>query len=111
MALGDVDPVQLRAVQESLLDPSLILQATRDHHGAIVDFVCEDANEAAGASPEVPLQDLIGARLTRTVSESLAMFLLEQCIEAVETGEPLAFDDLRIPDDGGGSSPTTTFGP
>jgi PAS domain S-box-containing protein len=100
--LGDVDPVQLRAVQESLLDPSLILQATRDIDGVIIDFVCEDANEAAGASLEVPLHDLIGAQLTRTVSESLAMFLLEQCTEAVETGEPLVFDDLRIPDEGGG---------
>jgi len=101
-SLGDVDPVQLRAVQESLLDPSLILQATRDVDGAIVDFVCEDANGAAGDSLGVPLHDLIGAQLTRTVSESLAMFLLEQCIEAVESGEPLAFDDLRIPDEDAG---------
>ncbi len=101
-SLGDVDPVQLRAVQESLLDPSLILQASRGSDGVIVDFVCEDANEAAGASLGVPLHDLIGALLTRTVSESLAVFLLEQCIEAVETGEPLAFDDLQVPDDGGG---------
>ena len=100
--LEDVHPVQLRAVQESLLDPSLVLRAQRRPDGVIVDFVCEDANEAACESLEVPRDDLVGALLTITLPGELGAFLLDQCIHTVETGEPLAFDDLRTPGDGSG---------
>ncbi len=93
--LEDVDPVQLRAVQESLLDPSLVLRAKRLPEGTVVDFVCEDANEAAADSLEVRRDDLVGAFLTETLPGELGTFLFEQCVEAVETGQPLSFDDLR----------------
>ena len=93
--LEDVDPVQLRSVQEALLDPSLILRAKRLVEGTMVDFVCEDANEAACESLEVPMVDLIGASLMTTLPGELGAFLFEQCVRAVETGAPLSFDDLR----------------
>ena len=96
--LEDVDPVQLRAVQESLLDPSLVLRAVRRPDGSIVDFRCEDANEAACASLTVPRNELVGASLLETMSEALGTFFLEQCIDTLESGEPLAFDDLRLSD-------------
>jgi len=93
--LEDVSPVQLRAVQESLLDPSLVLRAKRRPDGRIVDFVCEDANEAAADSLEVPRVDLLGSTLTVTLPGPLGEFLFDQCVEAVDTGVPLSFDDLR----------------
>ena len=102
--LDDVDPLQLRAVQEALLDPSLILRAKRLPVGTVVDFVCEDANEAACASLEVPMADLIGASLTTTLPGELGVFLFEQCVDAVETGAPLSFDDLRTSVDEDGSA-------
>jgi len=95
--LEDVDPVQLCAVQEALLDPSLILRAKRRPEGVVVDFVCEEANEAACEELEVPRADLIGARLTETLTGALGAFLFDQCVEAVDSGEPLSFADMRTP--------------
>ena len=95
--LEDVDPAQLRAVQEGL-DPSLILRAVRLPDGTIIDFVCEDANDAAGDSLDLVKELLVGAFMTETIGEDLASFLLERCSDAVETGKSLSFDDLRIPD-------------
>jgi len=103
-ALDDIDPVQLRAVQEALLDPSLILRARRLPEGAVVDFSCEDANEAACAGLDVPRGDLVGALLTETLPGELGAFLFDRCVEAVESGEPLSFDDLRTTDEHGAVS-------
>ncbi len=99
--LDDVDPVQLRAVQEALLDPSLILRAKRSPDGVVVDFVCEDANEAACTGLEVPHAELVGALLSEAVPGELGEFLFDRCADTVESGEPLAFDDLRTPQEDG----------
>ncbi len=62
--LDELDPVRLRAVQDVLIDPSLVLRATRSEAGAIADFVCEGANQAAADSLEVDRDALIGSLLT-----------------------------------------------
>lgn len=98
--LEDVDPVRLRAVQEALLDPSLVLRAVRLPDGSIVDFECEDANGAACAGLDVPRSDLVGALLTVTLPGELGAFLLDRCAEAVASGQPLTFDDFQLPVDG-----------
>ena len=96
--LDELDPVRLRAVQEVLLDPSLVLRAVRAGTGTVVDFVCEDANQAAADSLEVSLDDLVGSLLSITLPGPTGTFLLEQCIEAVASGESLRFDDYIVED-------------
>jgi len=96
--LDDLDPVRLRSVQEVLLDPSLVLRAVRAGSGVVVDFVCEDANVAAAQSLEVALDDLVGSLLSVSLTGPTGTFLLEQCIEAVATGESLRFDDYIVTD-------------
>ena len=85
-------------MQEALLDPSLVLRAERRPEGPVVDFICEDANLAACRDLEIPRAGLVGARLTESLTGSLGSFLFDRCAEAVESGEPLSFTDVRTPD-------------
>jgi PAS domain S-box-containing protein len=96
--LDELDPVRLRSVQEVMLDPSLVLRAVRSDTGGVVDFVCEDANEAAADMLEVALDDLIGSLLSITLPGPTGAFLLEECIEAVGTGVSIRFDDYVVDD-------------
>ncbi len=96
--LDELDPVRLRSVQEVLLDPSLVLRAVRADTGAVVDFVCEDANQAAADSLEVTLDDLVGSLLSITLPGPTGTFLLEECVEAVGTGVSIRFDDYVVDD-------------
>ena len=100
--LDELDPVRLRAVQDVLIDPSLVLRATRSEAGAIADFVCEDANQAAADSLEVDRGDLIGSLLTEMLPGPVGEFLFEQCVDAVASGDPLRFDDYEVGSDEGG---------
>ncbi|HEX7444666.1 MAG TPA: PAS domain-containing protein, partial [Acidimicrobiales bacterium] len=100
--LDDLDPVRLRAVQEVLLDPSLVLRATRDPDDDLVDFVCEDANQGAADSLEMDRDALIGSLLSQVLPGPTGDFLLEQCIDSVATGTAVRFDEFAVSDSDGG---------
>ena len=63
-----------------------------------MDFSCDDADDPACTGPDVLRSDLVGALLTEALPGELGTLLFEQCIEAIGTGEPLSFDDLRTTD-------------
>ncbi len=79
--LDDLDPVRLRAVQEVLLDPSLVLRATRDPDDDLVDFVCEDANQGAADGLEMDREALVGSLLSQVLPGETGDFLFEQCLD------------------------------
>jgi PAS domain S-box-containing protein len=84
----------LRATLDSLLDPHVRMEAVRDESGQITDFVYVDANPAACAYNRIDYQNLIGARLLDLQPGSVGYGLLDQYRQVVETGEPLALDDI-----------------
>jgi PAS domain S-box-containing protein len=83
----------LRATLDSLLDPHVRLEAVRDESGQITDFVYVDANPAACAYNRIDYQNLVGARLLDLQPGNVGYGLLDQYVQVVETGEPLALDD------------------
>lgn len=83
----------LRATVDSLLDPWVYLVAVRDEHGTIVDFLYADANPAAYAHNHTTSEDLLGRRLLDLLPDHDGE-LLAQYAHVVDTGEPLAEDDV-----------------
>ena len=100
--LGDLDPVRLRAVQEVLLDPSLVLRAIHDPDDDLVDFICEDANRGAADSLEMDSEALVGSLLSQVLPGETGDFLFEQCLNAVASGAAMRFDDYQVIDPDGG---------
>lgn len=94
--LDDLDTDRLRAVQEVQIHPSLVLRGVPGPDGAIVDFVCEAANQEAAHSLEARLDDLVGSLLSVAVPAAVADFLYDQCIDALSSGESLRFDDYHV---------------
>ncbi|MEI8083014.1 MAG: PAS domain S-box protein, partial [Actinomycetes bacterium] len=90
----DVERNRLRATMDSLLDPHVLLDAVRDGSGQIVDFVYTDANDAACSYNGLERSALVGSRMTDLLPGNEGTGLLAQCTKVVETGEPLALDDL-----------------
>ena len=82
---------RLRATLDSLLDPHVLLDPVRSSSGAIVDFVCIDANPAACHYLQTDRAGLLGSRL-------LDRFPGERVLAAfarvAETGRPLIADDI-----------------
>lgn len=86
-----------RAVLESMLDPHVLLQAVRDHDGAIVDFEYADANPAACDYLGMVSEDLVGARLLDLLPGQAGSGMLALYADAVESGDPLVLDDYAYP--------------
>ncbi|MEI6624511.1 MAG: PAS domain S-box protein, partial [Actinomycetes bacterium] len=92
--LVQAERVRLRATMDSLMDPHVLLEAIRDEAGVIVDFVYTDANPAACAYTGLDYQNLVGARLLDLLPGQRSAGLLESYRQVVDTGEPLALDDV-----------------
>ncbi|MEI6621248.1 MAG: PAS domain S-box protein, partial [Actinomycetes bacterium] len=92
--LVQAERVRLRATMDSLMDPHVLLEAVRDEAGMIVDFVYTDANPAACAYTGLDYQDLVGARLLDLLPGQAGSGLLQSYRQVVDTGEPLALDDV-----------------
>ncbi|WP_407343757.1 EAL domain-containing protein [Pengzhenrongella phosphoraccumulans] len=88
------DRAHLRATVDSLLDPHVLLTAVRDDSGLIVDFEYADANPAACEYNQIAYADLIGAHLLDVFTAHAGTELLESYRQVVETGEPLALDEV-----------------
>jgi len=84
----------LGAALDPLLDPYVMLREVRESDGRIADFVYVDANRAAREYSRVSEQDLIGRRLLEFHPVRPGSRLLDACIHAFETGEPLNLSDF-----------------
>ncbi len=92
-----LDQARLRATLDSLLDPHILAQAVRADDGRITDFVCADANEAAGGYLNTDRSRLLGARLLDLLPAQAAPPMLALWTHTVETGQPLLLDDYAFP--------------
>lgn len=84
----------LRAALDAMPDPQALLESVRDEQGRIVDFVFREVNPSACSYLQRSEADLLGARLTEVLPDLPASGLLTQYGHAMETGEPLEFDDF-----------------
>lgn len=84
----------LRATCDAAIDPIALLEAVRDMDGRITDFTFREANPAACEYLRLAREQLIGSRLTQTLPEIESSGLLARYTRCVETGEPLAIENL-----------------
>lgn len=85
---------RLRGTIDTLLDPWVLLEAVRDASGVIVDFRFIDANQAACRANQLAYDQLMGRTLLELLPAHGPTGLFARYAEVVETGEPLAMDDL-----------------
>lgn len=85
---------RLQATLDSLLDPSVLLQAVRDESGTLVDFIYADANDAACEYNRMTKEELLGTRLLELLPGLLRSGTFHLYANAIATGEPLILDDF-----------------
>lgn len=93
---------RLHAAVSTMLDPFVVLRSVRDDADAIVDFVYEYANRAAGDANGIDPAELIGKRLLDLLPAHRDTGLFDRYVETVETGRPLVLDGLEYEDSWGG---------
>jgi PAS domain S-box-containing protein len=89
------DEQPLRAILDSMLDPLALIEAVRDESGAIVDFIYLEVNPASCAYFGMARQELLGTSMRAVFPNLVASGTLAMYARVVETGEPLALDDLE----------------
>ena len=97
-SLRDVDELIrarqfLEAVQDSMLDPHVVLEPVRDHTDATIDFTVVQANQAACDDYELTRAELIGSRLRDLMPPRSAGDLVSRYSQVLVTGDPLVLDD------------------
>lgn len=85
---------RLRASNDALLDPEVLLEAVRDPRGEVVDFVYREVNKATCDYVGLPREALLGSRLLEKWPGLVEAGLFAQYVECVETGEPVVIDDF-----------------
>lgn len=79
------------------LDGFFLLDAVRNPHGEISDFIVKDVNERGAALFRRPRQALIGQRLTVLLPSAAPSGFLGDCIAVARTGTPLE-QEFRVPE-------------
>lgn len=92
---------RLRAVWESQIDPSVLLDPVLDPRGTVVDLVCVEANDEAARLLRMPRAQLVGQTLLSLRPDPVGTGLVQVLATTLETGDPLvahhvAFDDARL---------------
>jgi diguanylate cyclase (GGDEF)-like protein/PAS domain S-box-containing protein len=95
--LADTEAARRVALLNSMFDPHVMLQAVRDEHGTIVDFVYADANDAACDYNQTTRDELVGTSLMALLPGHSGTGLFDSYCHTVETGEPLVLDDYVYP--------------
>jgi signal transduction histidine kinase len=90
---------QLRATLDSLLDPHVLVRPIRDLAGRARDFVCFEANEAAGAHLGRTREEVVGMRLADLLPAEVRAHIMAPLVETLETGRPLLLEDHADPVD------------
>ncbi len=88
----------LRATADAMLDPQVLAQAVRDGEGRIVDFVCLEGNRAACEYLGVGREELVGRSVRDFFPGVAEADFFGLCATVVETGAPLARDDVLLGD-------------
>jgi signal transduction histidine kinase/putative methionine-R-sulfoxide reductase with GAF domain len=84
---------------ELLLDPFVIMRASRDSSGRIVDFIYDFANDAAYEANHMPRsEDLVGRSLLSFLPPHHGSGLLDLYAHCVDTGELVVLDDVSYED-------------
>jgi diguanylate cyclase (GGDEF)-like protein/PAS domain S-box-containing protein len=94
---AESDRQRLRATLDSLLDPHVLIRASRDESGHIVDFTFVEVNSAACEYLKVPYEQLVGAGLLATLPGIVATGLLDHLRTSVDDETALAIDDFALP--------------
>lgn len=85
---------RLRALADSLLDPVVAVTAVREGD-EIVDFVCQEANDAACREFRRPRSDVVGVSVRHLFpGRHAAVRVHEWCTRAVLSAQPLSEDDV-----------------
>jgi len=85
----------LRAVFDTMLEPHAVFRAVRDEAGEVVDFVYDDANEAAAAFEGYPREVLVGASIRQLYRDPVeAANDITDCSTVLKTGRPLLANDV-----------------
>ena len=87
------DRTLLRASTDSLLDPQVRLEATRDSSGQVVDFLYRDINQATCDYLGVTREELIGRGVVEAMP-GIRDTLLPDYIRCLDTGEPVILNDF-----------------
>ncbi|MCS5700042.1 PAS domain S-box protein [Cyanobium sp. FGCU-52] len=87
---------RLRATLDSLLDPHVVIEAVRDSEGKVVDFRYLAVNPMACQAMGQPMERLLGARVLPVVPALRDPELFGRYLHTLESGEPLAIDNLVI---------------
>jgi diguanylate cyclase (GGDEF)-like protein/PAS domain S-box-containing protein len=87
---------RLRATQEGMFDPLVIVESVRDDDQHVVDFTCLDANPAACAWLGADRDHLVGAVLRDFFPGIESAGLLDKLVALVDTGRPLVLDDFPL---------------
>ena len=90
---GDRARSLLRASADALLDPLVLVEASRDSTGQIVDFVYRELNQATCDYLGVSREGLLGRGVIGTTPGVVESGLFDAGKRCVETGEPLILDD------------------
>ena len=85
---------RLNAMVANLLDPLLLLEPVTDEHGAVIDFLCMEANTAACAYAGLPRERITGVRLLDLMPGHRHNGGLDLLVSTLTTGEPLILDDF-----------------
>ncbi len=96
IALATVEQARDRqhAILDSFLDPWVRLASVRDESGRIVDFDYLDANRAACQANGLTLEQMVGQTLLTLFPEHGPSGWFDAYAAVVESGEPLAVDDI-----------------
>lgn len=85
----------LRAVFDTMLEPHAVFRAVRDAAGRPIDFVIEDANEAAAAFEGYPREVLVGSTIRELYRDpDEAAKDIADCVAVLDAGRPLVANDL-----------------
>ena len=88
---------RLVATMDSLLDPHVVLDAVRDAHGGIIDFIYTDANDTACMEMKLESHQLVGRHLLEAMPPQLGAALFTMYRQTVETKQPLVLNDFVYP--------------
>lgn len=78
---------------DALLDPQVVLDASKDSTGQVVDFIYREVNRAACVYLGLSREGLIGRGLVETMP-GIKATLLPRYMRCLETGEPVMLDDF-----------------
>ncbi len=97
LEVSDLNLALLRASTDALLDPQVLLVATKDSLGQVVDFLYREVNQAACDYLGLSRAELTGRRVTETMP-GIQETLLPAYIRCLDTGEPLNLNGVSYHD-------------